>query len=39
MKKQLSGAAIGTTLAGALAVMYMIHWSAEFNRKLAIATS
>ena len=39
IKKQNAGAAIGTTLAGALAVMYMIRWSLEFNRRLVVATS
>ena len=39
LKKQTSGAAIGTTLAGALAVMYMIRWCRDFKLKLNFATS
>ena len=39
LRKQSSGAAIGTTLAGALAVLYMLRWCRDFRRKLDFATS
>ena len=39
LRKQSSGAAIGTTLAGALAVLYMLRWCRDFQRKLEFATS
>ena len=39
LKKQQSGAAIGTTLAGTLAVMYMLQWCRKFKEKVNFATS
>ena len=39
LRRQSSGAAIGTTLAGALAVLYMLRWCREFKVKLEFATT
>ena len=39
LRKQSAGAAIGTTLAGALAALYMIRWSKDFKHKVEYATT
>ena len=39
LRKQASGAAIGTTLAGSLAVLYMLRWCREFKLKLEFAVT
>ena len=39
LRKQSAGAAIGTTLSGAIAALFMVKWCKDFKQRLEFATT